>query len=82
MRAVVSAIRLMKRIDRHVLGPSSRYLWREGRKRRYNFMYPPRGVYMLLPHLNLSPRDRIGAVLEEFDVKAARFSIVTDVTNV
>lgn len=65
VRAVALALRLMKRIDRHVLGPSARYLWREGRKRRYNFMYPPHAAYLLLPHLNLSHSDRTKIVLEE-----------------
>jgi hypothetical protein len=65
LRATALAIRLMKRIDRQVLGPSAPYLWREARKRRYQFMSPPRVGYMLLPYLRLSGRERIQVVHEE-----------------
>jgi hypothetical protein len=65
MRAVALAVRLMKRIDKHVLGRSAVYLWHEGRKRRYSYMYPPRLGYALLPHLNLEPRIRVKLVGEE-----------------
>lgn len=65
VHATALAIRLMKRIDRQVLGPSAPYLWREARKRRYQFMSPPRAGYMLLPYLRLSPRERIQVVHEE-----------------
>jgi hypothetical protein len=41
VRAVALALRLMKRIDGHFLGPSAPYLWREARKRRYDFTCPP-----------------------------------------
>jgi hypothetical protein len=65
LRGIVAALRLMKRIDRFVLGPSAPYLWREARKRRYIFMHPPRAGYMLIPHLNLSGEDRCRIVIEE-----------------
>lgn len=65
IRATALAIRLMKRIDRQVLGPSAPYLWREARKRRYQFMSPPLVGYMLLPYLRLSARERIQVVHEE-----------------
>lgn len=65
VRAVVLAVRLMKRIDRHVLGPAAPYSWREARKRRYTFVSPPRAGYMLLPYLNLSPENRIQILLQE-----------------
>lgn len=65
VRATALAIRLMKRIDRQVLGPSAPYLWREARKRRYQFMSPPRVGYMLLPYLRLSAYERIQVVHEE-----------------
>lgn len=65
VRAVALAVRLMKRIDRHALGPSAPYSWREARKRRYMFMSPPRAGYMLVPYLNLSPEDRIQILLQE-----------------
>ena len=65
VKAVAQALRPMKRIDRHVLGPSAPYSWREARKRRYNFMSPPRAGYVLLPYLRLSVSDRIRILEEE-----------------
>lgn len=65
LRAITMALRLMKKIDRIVLGPSSLYLWREMRKRRYNFMHPARISYMLLPYYSLSPEVREKIVQEE-----------------
>ena len=65
LRAVAMALRLMKRIDRHVLGPEAPYCWREARKRRYDYMSPPRAGYMLIPHLRLSEEDRIRVLKEE-----------------
>ncbi len=66
VRAIASALRLMKRIDRHVLGPSAPYLWREARKRRYKpILSPPRVAYMMVPHFHLSGEDRIRIVQEE-----------------
>jgi hypothetical protein len=55
----------MKRIDRHVLGPSAPFAWREIRRRRYDFLSPPRAGYMLLPYVNLSPNDRLHIVQQE-----------------
>ena len=37
---IVTALRLMKKIDAEFLGPSSKYLWGEIRKRRYKPLYP------------------------------------------
>jgi hypothetical protein len=66
LRAIASAIRVMKRIDRQVLGPSSPYLWRETRKRRYKpILSPPRVAYMMVPHFHLSGEDRIQIIQEE-----------------
>ena len=64
-RGVCYALRLMKNIDRIVLGPSAKYLWPEMRKRRYQLMSPASAVYMLLPHMNLSPEIRQRIILEE-----------------
>lgn len=64
-RGVVMALRLTKKIDRIVLGPSSRFLWREMRKRRYPPGYPAKVRYMLLPYLALSGEDRARIVVEE-----------------
>jgi hypothetical protein len=63
--AVAMALRLMKRIDHQVLGPSAKYLWREARKRRYDYISPPRIAYVLLPYLRLSAGDRIRVVADE-----------------
>jgi hypothetical protein len=66
LHAIAGALRLMRRIDRRVLGPSAPYLWREARKRRYKpIVSPPRVGYMLLPHFHLSAEDRIRIVKEE-----------------
>lgn len=54
LRAIASAVRVMKHIDRQVLGPSSPYLWRETRKRRYKpILSPARVAYMMVPHFHL-----------------------------
>jgi len=66
VRAVAHALRLIERIDRHVLGPSAPYLWREVRKRRYQpILSPPRVQCMLVPYYRLSGEDRIRIVREE-----------------
>jgi hypothetical protein len=65
VRAVALGLRLIKRIDRHVLGPAAPYSWRQARKRRYDFISPPRAGYMLVPYLNLSPEDRIQILRQE-----------------
>lgn len=69
LRAVALALRLIKRIDRHVLGPSAPFLWKEARKRRYEFLSPPRAGYMLVPYLNLSPDERAQIVMQELAEK-------------
>ncbi len=56
--AIAFALRLMKKIDRIVLGPSAPFLWREMRKRRYRLIYPAKASYMLLPYLRLSEKER------------------------
>ena len=65
LRGVVHALRLMKRIDRIVLGPSAKYLWPEMRKKRYELMAPACAAYMLVPLMNLSPEIRQCVILEE-----------------
>lgn len=65
LRVTAGALMLMKRIDRFVLGPAAPYLWREGRKRPYEFMTPPSVGYMILPYLRLSAEDRIRIVVSE-----------------
>ncbi|MEX2109074.1 MAG: hypothetical protein WD802_00525 [Gemmatimonadaceae bacterium] len=65
LRCLALAVRLMKQIDRSVLGPAAPYLWRETRKKRYEPMSPPRTGYLLLPHMRLSEQARARIVLEE-----------------
>jgi hypothetical protein len=65
VKGIVIALRLMKKIDRVVLGPSAPYLWREMRKRRYKAISPPRSGYMLLPYLRLSERERSEIIFQE-----------------
>ena len=62
---IVKALRLMKIIDSVHLGPRSKYLWREMRKRRYKLIAPPKVAYMLLPHIWLSGDERIQIIQEE-----------------
>ena len=81
VRATAKAVRLMKRIDRRVLGPSAPYLWREARKRRYLFMSPPRVGYMLLPYLRLSDRARIQVIHEEAQEGVAPWTPVPTTVN-
>ena len=65
LRGIARALRLMKKIDRIVLGPSAKYLWPEMRKKRYELMEPARAVYMLLPFMNLSANLRERVISEE-----------------
>jgi hypothetical protein len=65
LKAVGHALRLMKKIDRIVLGPSAKYVWREMRKKRYQLMAPASAAYMLVPYMNLSPEIRQKVILEE-----------------
>jgi hypothetical protein len=64
-RAVGHAPRLMKKIDRIVLGPSAKYVWPEMRKKRYQLMAPACAAYMMVPYMNLSPEIRQQVILEE-----------------
>jgi hypothetical protein len=65
VKAVALASRLMKTIDRRFLGPRSSFLWREMRRRRYNFVMPGEISYMLLPYIWLSPEDRMAIISAE-----------------
>lgn len=62
---IAMPLRLMKRIDREVLGPSAPYLWREMRKRRYTPMSPAKASYMLLPYLRLTEDERAEIIFRE-----------------
>ncbi len=65
LRAVTRAAYMMKKIDRLYLGPEAPYLWKEMRKKRYDFIYPPKVMYLLLPHLHLSAETRVRIINEE-----------------
>jgi hypothetical protein len=65
LRAIGHALRLMKKIDRIVLGPSAKYVWPEMRKKRYQLMAPACAAYMIVPYMNLSPEIRRLVILEE-----------------
>lgn len=67
LRGIASALRLMKKIDREVLGPSAPYLWRAMRKRRYSPTNPVKASYMLLPYLRLSAKERAEIIFKEMD---------------
>ena len=64
--AIVKALRLMKRIDEHHLGPKSKYYWKEMRKRRYQqVVYPAKVGYMIMPRIWLSNEDRASIIVDE-----------------
>lgn len=65
LEGIALALRLMKKMDSKVQGPSAKFLWREMRKRRYTSLYPAKVSYMLLPYMNLSKEDRKIIILEE-----------------
>lgn len=58
-RATGLAVRVMKRIDLAMIGPYSRLLWREMRRRRYEPLLPPASGYLLMPFIRVSPEDRV-----------------------
>lgn len=80
LRAVALALRLMKRIDRHVIGPAAPFLWKEARKRRYDFLSPPHAGYMLVPYLNLTPDERAQIVRQELAEK--RITLTEEPTRI
>jgi hypothetical protein len=80
LRAVALALRLIKKIDRHVIGPAAPLLWREARKRRYEFLSPPRAGYMLIPYLNLTPDERTQIVQQELAEK--RITLTEEPTTI
>ena len=65
LKGIAYSLRLMKKIDEKKLGPSSMYLWREMRKRRYEPIVPVKAGYLLLPHLFLCEQDRLKIIIEE-----------------
>ncbi|MBI4642196.1 MAG: hypothetical protein HY790_09045 [Deltaproteobacteria bacterium] len=67
LRGIVLAVRLMKKIDRYVIGPAAPYLWRGVRKKRYTLTMPPRVTYMILPHYLLSEQDYTNILNKEME---------------
>lgn len=65
LKGMVIALRLMKKFDIEVLGPSARYMWREMRRRRYSPTSPAKVGYMLLPYFWPSEDDRLKIIQEE-----------------
>lgn len=63
------AIRLMKSIDRVVLGAAAPYLWQIVRRKRYEPLLPASGHYVILPHIRL-PDDVMERVYQ-LDQRAA-----------
>ncbi len=51
VKGTAMAVRLMKRFDQIVIGPTARVQWQRMRQRRYQLTVPPRAMYMLLPYL-------------------------------
>ncbi len=65
VKATAMALRLIKRMDRVVLGPAAPFLWREARKKRYQVSGSPRAMYKLVPFMRLSDENRIRVVEAE-----------------
>lgn len=81
LRGLASALGLMKKIDRKILGPASRYLWKEARKKRYQPIYPPSISYNLLPYLRLEGVDRIKISLQELQEGFANLEEISTTIN-
>lgn len=64
-RAVAAARILMRRFDAVHLGPAAKYLWRESRRRRHDFSFPPEFRGQLLRYYRLPAADRLQIVFEE-----------------
>jgi hypothetical protein len=57
LRGIVRAVRLMKAIDVHVLGPKMVRQWRHVRRLRYDHTLPPRVAYLMLSHYRVPVHD-------------------------
>jgi hypothetical protein len=75
------ALRLMKKIDRIVLGPAAKYVWPEMRKKRYQLMNPASAAYMLVPYMNLAPEIRQRVIMEEMAEGRQVWSEMTTTIN-
>jgi hypothetical protein len=65
LKGVARAARLMKAIDRVVLGPSAPYFWQEMRRKRYTPLVSPKAGYLIMPHVRLSEQARARIIKEE-----------------
>ena len=81
LKATAMAVRLMKRIDRQVLGPAAPYLWREARKKRYDFNLRPRVSFPLMAHVRLSDADRVAVLQAELDEGFSTLSLLKTKVN-
>jgi hypothetical protein len=73
VRAIAMSLRLMKLIDAKLIGPGSKYFWREIRRRRYTPTAPPKIGYWLMSHIWLPPGDREAIVREESTAGIAKW---------
>jgi hypothetical protein len=67
LRGIALSLRLMKTIDRFVLGPASWHLWMEMRNRRYDSLSLSKAGYMVLPYLRLSREQRARIIVAEMN---------------
>lgn len=67
LSGIARALRLIKRIDREVLGPSAPFLWREARRKRYTPMLPPKAGYLILSYYRLDEAVRGQIIQAELD---------------
>ena len=81
VKGTALALRLMKRIDRNVLGPAAPFLWRQARKKRYEMSLDPRVKYMLVPYLHLSAEDRVKIVQAEQREGKVVWSVMEPMVN-
>jgi len=81
VKGVAKALRLMKKIDRAFLGPSSKYLWEEMRKRRYKPTLPPMAGYLMLPYYRLSKENRKKILLEEINEGICKWESINTLIN-
>jgi hypothetical protein len=80
-KALAIALTLQKRFDSLCLGPSSKYLWKEMRKKRYELMYPMKPFYYLLPYLHLTNEQRLCIFKEEYENGKAVIEMLDTIVN-
>jgi len=80
-KALAIALSLQKKFDELYLGPSSRYLWKEMRGKRYTLMYPMKPFYYLLPHLSLTNEQRLQIFKEEYESGIVQIEMIDTILN-